>query len=74
MRKGPVSITFVLLSALALSACGKKAEAPEVTAPAVEQAAPAVEQTAPAAEPAAPAAAPETTNEEDEAQGGGPKV
>ena len=59
MRKGPVSIVVVLLSALALSACGKKAEEPavapaEATAPAAQPAAPA-EQAAPATEQAAPA-------------------
>jgi len=78
MGKGPVSIVVVLLSALALSACEKKAEAPPAPAPAAEQAAPAAEPAAPAVEQTAPAtdpaATPEATNQEDEAQGGGPRV
>jgi len=79
MRKGPVSIVVVLLSALALSACEKKADAPavtppEATAPAAQPAAPA-EQAAPATEQAAPAgdlAVPsEATDDEDDTRGPG---
>jgi hypothetical protein len=81
MRKGPVSIALILLSALALSACEKKAEAP-AAAPAAEQAAPAAAPAMPAEEPMGPAtdeemAAPEADdgeNTDDEAQGGGPRV
>jgi hypothetical protein len=79
MRQGPVSIVVVLLSALALSACEKKPDAPavaapEATAPAARAAAPA-EQAAPAAEQAAPAGdvtvPSEDADDEDDTRGPG---
>jgi PBP1b-binding outer membrane lipoprotein LpoB len=51
------SLIVAALLAVALSACGKKEEAPvEASAPAVEASAPAVEASAPAADASAPAA------------------